>query len=106
MSDPTHIGVVVNPAKGESDALERALADVDQTVTWHETTPDDPGISAARDAIAAGADLVLAAGGDGTVRAVAAHLADSGSEADLGIVPLGTGNLLARNLGVPLGDVP
>lgn len=103
----TKIGIVFNPSKGETDALKAAAAAAtDLPVSWHETSVEDPGVAATRDALASGADLVIAAGGDGTVRAVAEHLADSGADADLGIVPLGTGNLLARNLGVPLGDIP
>ena len=49
-------------------------------------------------ALDAGVDLVVAAGGDGTVRLVAGELAGTGIP--LGIVPAGTGNLLARNLGI------
>lgn len=106
MSETTHIGIVFNPSKAERDELERAVADAtDLPVTWHETSVDDPGVGAAREALAAGADLVIAAGGDGTVRAVCEHLADSEAEAEIGIVPLGTGNLLARNLDVPLNNI-
>ena len=57
------------------------------------------GVAAARDAAAGGADLVVAVGGDGTVRACAEALAGTG--VPLGIIPLGTGNLLARTLGIP-----
>lgn len=57
------------------------------------------GIDAARDAAARGTDLVIAAGGDGTVRGCAEGLA--GSPVPLGVVPLGTANLLARTLGIP-----
>ena len=59
------------------------------------------GVAAARKAAENGADLVVAAGGDGTVRACAEGLAGTG--VPLGIVPLGTANLLARTLGIP-GD--
>ena len=55
----------------------------------------------ARLAVASGARLVVAAGGDGTVRAVAAGVAHTGVE--MAILPLGTANLAARNLGLPVG---
>lgn len=64
------------------------------------TTPASTGEEQARAAVAEGAGLVIAWGGDGTVTAVASGLAGSG--VPLGIVPAGTGNLLCRNLGIPL----
>ena len=53
---------------------------------------------AAREAAAQGYDQVVAAGGDGTINAVASGLAYS--DVPLGVLPLGTGNVLAHNLGV------
>jgi diacylglycerol kinase family enzyme len=56
---------------------------------------------AARRALSSGADIVVACGGDGTVSAVASIVA--GSQAVLGIIPLGTLNHFARDLRIPLG---
>lgn len=68
-----------------------------------ETAPDSLGTEQAASAVAAGAELVLAAGGDGTVRAVAAGMA--GTDVPLAILPFGTGNLLGRNINVPPDDM-
>jgi diacylglycerol kinase family enzyme len=64
-----------------------------------ETSPGESGLGLARQAVADGAGLVFAAGGDGTVRACAQALAGTGIP--LAIVPLGTANLTARALGIP-----
>ncbi len=71
---------------------------------WFETTPDDPGVGQVREALDAGADLVLVCGGDGTVAACAGTLAQT--KVAMALVPVGTGNLLARNIGVPLDIAP
>lgn len=102
--------VIVNPTKCDDiDALRTKIAKQCADAGWDqpvvlETTKDDPGAGMARDAVAQGADLVLSAGGDGTVMAIAGAL--SGSGVPLGILPLGTGNLLARNLDLPLDVDP
>jgi undecaprenyl-diphosphatase len=80
-------------------ACRRAAAASGWQLEFAETTVDDRGVGLARGAVAAGASLVIAAGGDGTVRACAHALADS--PVPLAILPLGTANLAARALGVP-----
>jgi YegS/Rv2252/BmrU family lipid kinase len=81
-------------------SLCRAAADrVGWTSELVVTDKAHAGVDAARDAAARGVDLVVAVGGDGTVRGCAEALA--GTAVPLGIVPLGTANLLARTLGIP-----
>jgi|CZKT01.1.fsa_nt_gi YegS/Rv2252/BmrU family lipid kinase len=98
--------VVANPTKYDDKEKFRDLVCTAMSEhgwdepLWLETTVDDPGTGQARAALAAGVDLVLASGGDGTVTACAAAIAGSGIP--LGLIPSGTGNLLARNLGLPL----
>jgi diacylglycerol kinase family enzyme/membrane-associated phospholipid phosphatase len=100
------VAVVINPSKledpvGFRQQLNR-LADERgwRKPLWFETTVDDAGHAMAKQALEAKADLVIAAGGDGTVRVVCGELAGTG--VPVGVVPVGTGNLLARNLGLPL----
>ncbi len=98
--------VIYNPVKvsdGFRDLVEaRTEAAAWATPLWLETSEDDPGRGMARAALDAGVDLVLAAGGDGTIRVVADALAGQG--VTMAVVPAGTGNLLARNLDLPLTE--
>lgn len=98
------IAVIANGASGSSvdeETLRAAWAQEGIEPDWLPTTKESPGTEQAARAAADGVDTVVACGGDGTVRAVLEGLA--GTDVALGIVPLGTGNLLAGNLGLPSG---
>ncbi|XVV10970.1 diacylglycerol/lipid kinase family protein [Actinoplanes sp. CA-131856] len=96
--------VVYNPAKvPDIDHLRRIIGEGLSSVgwpepSWYETTPEDPGKGQAERAVKEGAELVFACGGDGTVMAVVTALA--GSDVTMAVLPAGTGNLLAANLGL------
>jgi len=100
------LAVILNPSKVEDVAQFQAL--VTQLAQesgwnpprWHFTTVEDSGTGQAEQTAIEGADLVIVCGGDGTVRQVCAELAGTGIP--VGIIPAGTGNLLARNLDIPL----
>jgi diacylglycerol kinase (ATP) len=79
----------------KSRGWERAL--------WLETTSEDPGRAMTAQAVRENVDLVLGAGGDGTIRVICSGLAHTGIP--FGLIPAGTGNLLARNIGIPLDEV-
>jgi diacylglycerol kinase family enzyme len=105
-ADRPRVAVIVNPVKVDLEALQAAVAAAEQQAGWApslwlETSVDDPGQGRAREAITARVTAVLTAGGDGTVRAVAEGMLDSGIP--MVLIPSGTGNLLARNLNLPLG---
>ncbi|MGG7507177.1 diacylglycerol/lipid kinase family protein [Plantibacter sp. YIM 135249] len=107
MTQPQHAALVFNPVKVDATKLRSAVETAAQDAGWapprfYETSVDDPGIGQAKQAIDDGAAVVLAAGGDGTVRAVAQGL--RGTSVPLALIPSGTGNLLARNLKLPLAD--
>lgn len=106
-ANPARVRFIVNPISGASRgrgfagvaaaAIRRGTFDYDVVTT---AEPGD-GEALARQAVAAGCDLVVAVGGDGTVNEVARGLLGQQASA-LGIVPCGSGNGLARHLGVPL----
>ena len=96
--------IIVNPAKSDvadlREQVDKTLAAAGwSTSLWLETTPEDPGRGMAHAAVEAGVQLVVICGGDGTVMACLHTLV--GSDVPVALLPLGTGNLLARNLGVP-----
>ncbi|MCG5466161.1 diacylglycerol kinase family protein [Micromonospora sp. NPDC053740] len=96
--------VVVNPVK--VDDLDELRRTVDDALTaagwpapqWYETTVDDPGRGQTEQAVKDGVDLVFACGGDGTVMSCVSGLV--GTDVALAVLPQGTGNLLAANLGL------
>ncbi|MFG1951194.1 diacylglycerol/lipid kinase family protein [Micromonospora sp. NPDC048830] len=96
--------VVVNPVKVADLAELRETVDAALAAAgwpeplWFETTPEDPGRGQTRAAVEAGVEVVFACGGDGTVMACVGGLV--GTDVALAVLPQGTGNLLAANLGL------
>jgi diacylglycerol kinase (ATP) len=104
----TRAAVVYNPIKVDLDAVKLAVRTQEKrsgwgASGWFPTSKEDPGYGATREALDSGASVIIAAGGDGTVRVVAETL--RGSNAALALLPSGTGNLLARNLHLTLNDL-
>ena len=105
--------LILNPVAGKSllaetqeepqsieEEIRTALRIYDiEPEVWH-TTQEDPGEGLARKAADEHVDLVIAAGGDGTIHAVASGLI--GCDSILGIIPMGTMNNLSHSLGIPL----
>ncbi len=105
-STTRRLAVVYNPIKVTDDFRDTVTSRLgaagwDEPL-WLETSAEDPGRGMTAEAVEAKVDRVIGAGGDGTIRIVADGLAGTGIP--LGLVPAGTGNLLARNLGLPLAE--
>jgi len=100
--------VIFNPIKVDAEKLRKTVTAAAEDAgwgetLWFETTEQDAGQQVTASALRRGAAVILAAGGDGTVRAVAEGLRDS--SVPLAVLPSGTGNLLARNLDLPLTNL-
>jgi diacylglycerol kinase (ATP) len=105
-SDATQgrVAVIYNPIRITEQfrrRVEKALQRMGCTDSrWLETSKEDAGTAMTAQAVQEEADLVIGIGGDGTIRMIAGGLA--GTNIPLGLIPAGTGNLLARNLNLPL----
>ncbi len=106
--DQVRYAFIINPSK---PAAERSRARIEEfcdakgitDIEFIDTTLERTGRDCAMDAMRRGADVLVAVGGDGTVRTVASAV--SGTGKTLAIVPIGTGNLFARNMGIPVDDI-
>ena len=101
------VGVVVNQDKilgGGLEELRAALADVGHAdPPWYEVSKSKKAPKKIRKLVEDdGVDRVLVWGGDGTVRRAVDTIVDEGLDASIGILPAGTANLLANNLGIPI----
>ena len=106
--DQVRYAFIVNPSKPQAAEREaqirRFCADKGLTqIEFIETQLDKDGRACALEALEHGADVIVAVGGDGTVRTVASAVSGTGHA--LGIIPIGTGNLFARNMGIPVDDI-
>lgn len=103
---PARILVLLNASAGRGnieqvrDGIEKGLEETGATFDFVEVSGAVHGRDLTAGARASGYDLVLVAGGDGTLADAAAGLV--GRSVPLGIIPAGTGNIIALNLGVPL----
>ena len=106
--DEVQYAFVVNPSKPQATARRLHIQEFCKAkglnrVRFYDTQLDKDGRACALEALEDGADVVIAVGGDGTVRTVASAVSGTGHA--LGIVPIGTGNLFARNMGIPVDDI-
>ena len=101
--------LIYNPASGRQHALRvkkveaaaAALRDAGTDSSLMPTRAAGSGGEQAHEAIAAGHDAIFVCGGDGTVQDVLQGMAEKHADIPLGLVPLGTGNVLAYDLGIP-----
>lgn len=100
--------IIWNSNAGSSSVQESVASRLAETpgVRIIQTSGRDDAIEMARKAIRNGVPRVIAAGGDGTVSAIATAFMEEGAgDSALGVIPLGTGNDLARSLGMPLSPL-
>jgi diacylglycerol kinase (ATP) len=88
------------------EAAAKVLLEAGVEVQLTATTAPGSATAQARELALAGFDTVIACGGDGTVNEVAQGLVESGVASALGVIPLGTANAVAAELGLPVSTGP
>lgn len=103
---PPHAAILYNPQRVALHRLKRAVGAAERSAGYTSSlwlqTDGNGSHGPLREALDSDPAVVIAAGGDGTVRQIGSALARTGMP--FGIVPSGTANLLARNLGIPQYD--
>lgn len=95
--------VILNPqagSAGDVETVKAALRRLGQ-IDFYTTAHPGAALQRARRALEDGCELVVAAGGDGTINEVVNGLSANWQQARLGIIPLGTGNDFVRTINVP-----
>ncbi|PJM77916.1 diacylglycerol kinase [Bifidobacterium felsineum] len=106
--DEVQYAFIINPSKPQAATQRLHIQEFCRAkglnrIRFYDTQLDKDGRACALEALEDGADVVIAVGGDGTVRTVASAVSGTGHA--LGIIPIGTGNLFARNMGIPVDDI-
>jgi len=100
------MAVIFHPSKITRAKIEAAFTKAGFTnLSYFPSDHKTGGLKATKEAIKAGATHIIAAGGDGTVRACVQAVFEEEAPVTLGLVPIGTGNILARNLKLPITNL-
>jgi diacylglycerol kinase family enzyme len=101
-----NIAVIFHPSKISRAKIEAAFSKAGfPNLVYFPSDHKTGGLKATKKAIEAGANHIIVAGGDGTVRACVQAVFEEEAAVSLGLVPIGTGNILARNLKLPINNL-
>ena len=100
------MAVIFHPSKITRAKIEAAFSKAGfANLSYFPSDHKTGGFKATKKAIEAGATHIIVAGGDGTVRACVQAVFEEEAPVSLGLVPIGTGNILARNLKLPINNL-
>lgn len=107
-ADPVDYAFIINPSKPHAEEIRQHIKNFCSAHSilnplFIDTLLTKDGYACAKEAIATGAHVIVACGGDGTVRTVANAVAET--NCTLGVIPMGTANLFARNVGIPIDNI-
>ena len=101
-----NIAVIFHPSKISLEKIRAAFSKAGyKDLNFYPSDTETGGLKITKQAIEGGANHIVVAGGDGTVRACVQAVFEEEAPVTLGLVPIGTGNILARNLKLPITNL-
>ncbi|MEY4327475.1 MAG: hypothetical protein RIR71_145 [Actinomycetota bacterium] len=101
-----NIAVIFHPSKISLEKIRAAFSKAGyKDLSFYPSDTETGGLNITKQAIEGGANHIVVAGGDGTVRACVQAVFEEEAPVTLGLVPIGTGNILARNLKLPITNL-